>query len=318
MALSYYLMGKHADAEPLLNALIANGQVGDKEQLALLRGQCLLNLEKPAEAETVFASVMRSRSADIVRSATGGVLEAQHRQGEWAKSIATADKLLKTDAAPDYQKRALYQAAYACHQLKEFARALPNLEKLQPLVKDDPMAPHVAFFRAESDRETGKLALAAENYAAAVAGFEGDVAADVYDRLGSVRFTRARYDDAISALQKSLKLRPFDIETRPDNAGPAAEVQLSLGRSWLEKGDFSRAIESLRPLSVLIQPRRDPPANEAGPGSEGRFAAAYIGVRAALWLGRAYSRQEKYAEAEKVLSEAINKTTNRSRQSNSP
>ncbi len=299
MALSYYSMRKYAEAEPMLKALVAKGKAGDKEQLALLHGQCLLQLDKPADAEAVFASVIRSTSDGIFRNAIAGVLEAQYRQGKWTDCIASADTLLKAGTTPDYQKRALYQAAYACHQLEKFAQALPYLEKLQPLVEDDPMAPQATFFLAESYRETGKLEEAAEKYTAAVSGFKGEVAAEVYYRLGFVRFTQAKYDEAIAAFGKSL-------QTKNDGTY-AAEAQLYLGRSWLEKRDFNRAIQVLRPLSGQLTPGKPKKPRKVRPGKGGRFAAAGPNARAALWLGRAYSRQNKYEEAATVLAEGIQK-----------
>ncbi len=111
MALSYYAMQKFAEAEPLLKALIAKDQAGDKEQLALLQGQCLLHLDKPADAETVFASVIRSKSKDFVTNATAGVLEAQFRQGKWADCLATADTLLKGETGKLEEAAQKYAAA---------------------------------------------------------------------------------------------------------------------------------------------------------------------------------------------------------------
>ena len=42
LALSLYAMRNYKDTEPALNALIQKGTAGDKNQLGLLRGQCLL------------------------------------------------------------------------------------------------------------------------------------------------------------------------------------------------------------------------------------------------------------------------------------
>jgi len=46
LALSYYAAGKYAEAEPVLKALAERGLAGDREQLALLRGQCLFEMDK--------------------------------------------------------------------------------------------------------------------------------------------------------------------------------------------------------------------------------------------------------------------------------
>jgi len=293
MALSYYSMRKYAEAEPMLKALIEKGQAGDKEQLGLLRGQCLLQLDRPAEAEAVFAVVVRSRSEEAFRNAIAGVLESQYRQQKWTECMATADTLLGAEPTPAYRRRALYQAAYACYQLEKFEQALPYLEKLQPLIEGDPMAPQATFFLAESYRQTGKLDEAAAKYAAAVTGFKGAVAAEVYYRLGFVRFTQQKYDEAIEAFDQSIKTEK--------GGAFSDEALLYLGRSWLEKKEYTKAIQYLQPLSGKSKP---------GTGRKPRkrtSATAEPNVQAALWLARAYSRQGKHENAATILAEAIPK-----------
>lgn len=296
LALSYYAAGHYAAAESLLQEVIGNGRVGNKEQLTLLRAQCLLHLDRAAEAEKQFASLLASGTDAIVDSAMAGMLDAQWRQGQWATCIATADKLLARNPTPVIRKRALYQAAHACHQSGRLAQALPYLEKLQPLVKDDPMAPQVALLLAETYRATGQLDKAAEHYASTVDGFDGDVAADAHYRRGVVQFAAGRYDEAIAAFQASLELR------KPENQ--VRETKLYLGRAWLEKGDYGKAIEILAPMARTTS--SGSPADPAIFATDQRFARARVENRAALWLGRAYLRQEKYAEAETFLGDALN------------
>lgn len=286
IALGYYAAEKYKEAEPYLKAVIDNGKAGDRNQLNLLRGQCLLKLNNPQEAEKVFEAGVNSGSKYQV-PALAGMAEAQFKQGKWAEVVLSGDQLLKANPGLEYRKRGLYQGGYARHQLKKFAEAVPLLEELSKLMKDDPLDSQAAFLLAECYRESGKLVEAAAEYAVAVKGLEGPMAAEVNYRLGCVNFMQEKYDDAIAAFDQCLKK-----EAQGKFAGQAT---LFLGRSWLEKRDFGRAVNYLRQLST------QQPAQGQGP---------LPNVEAYLWLARAYSRQKNYGEASRILNEGLSKFNN--------
>lgn len=270
-ALSYYALGRHSEAEQAFKLLIEKGQEGDKDQLSVLRGQCLLKLNKPGEAELAFSLPVKTQNKYQV-IALAGLTDAQFKQSKWAETVRTAGQFLLLDDKSDYAKRAFYQGAYSYYQLQKYVEAIPLLEKLDVLSRADPNRYQAAFILAECYRETKQSAKAIEQYSLAAKGITGKPLADVYYRLGFVYFTQQAYTDAIDVFERSLQAdAASDI---------ALDCSLYLGRSCLEGKDYSGAEKVLKPLSAKS-------------------------ADAALWLGRVYSRQAQYGEAAGILQAAV-------------
>jgi TolA-binding protein len=273
VALSYYALGKHKEAEQNLKLVIQKAQEGDVNQLSVLRGQCLLKLNNPKEAEVAF-SLPAKAEGKYQMIALSGLANAQFKQSKWAATVASTGQFLKLDYKSEYAKRAFYQGAYANYQLKKFADAIPSLEKLSAISSDDPNRYQAAFILAECYRERKELTRAMDQYKLAADGIKGKPLASVYYRLGFVHFTRKEYAEAIESFGLSLKA--------DKGSDFAQDCSLYMGRARLEEKDYALAEKDLKPL---------------GNGN----------AEAALWLGRVYSRQKKYDAAAKVLKKAVSK-----------
>ncbi|MCX6068405.1 MAG: hypothetical protein NT121_22100, partial [Chloroflexi bacterium] len=57
MALSYIGAAKHAEAEPILAELGRTGKAGDPDQIAVLRAQCMMRLNRLPEAMKILEGV---------------------------------------------------------------------------------------------------------------------------------------------------------------------------------------------------------------------------------------------------------------------
>ena len=279
LALSFYALGKFAEAEPELRGVLQLGNIGDAHQLQLMLGQCLLKLGKPIEAEQAFKPV--AALADAGPSgpvALAGLAEALFKQQKWRETVQVADRLIQADPGEAHRIRGLYQAGYARHRLKQYQAAIAPLERLVAMAAGAALHQQASFLLAECAREIGDLEKAAKHYAAAT-GLEG-VEHEVFYRLGFVRFLQKQYDVAITALDRSLQLKP--------DSPFAGNARICLGRAWLEKKDYAKAIAQLKPLT----------AGTAGPA----FEAA---DEAALWLARAHTLQNEHDQAAAILGAAI-------------
>jgi TolA-binding protein len=281
IALSYYSDAKYPEAEPYLRALLENGKAGNRSQLSLFRGLCLLQMNRAADAEAVLTSVSAVASPQQVQ-ALAVLSESQIRQEKWAKAISGTDTLLKLQSGPEYRKRALFNGGWARYQLKKYAEAVPLFQELAGLVKGEDMERQTAILLAESLRETGKYAEAAASYSIAVSRSDKTASGELQGRLGCMRFLQGSWDDAIRAFEESLKLEP--------QGRMAGQSMLLSGRSWLEKKDYGKASGMFNKLIAAPAPQgqKDWPHPEA-----------------CLWLAKTYSRQNKQAEALKTLAEGL-------------
>ena len=277
LALSYYALGRFKEAEPELRAVIQLGKAGDSARLHLMLGQSLLKQAKVADAEKVFSDAEKLvGETELKPMALAGLSEALFAQSKWESATDAAERLLKLEPQPALLIRALYQAGYSRHQLKQYKEALPLFEKLLGKA-EGALKQQTAFLLAECARETGDLDKAALHYPAAVE-LKG-VEHEVYYRMGVVQFALGHYDDAIVAFSKSLEIKP--------DSNFAASAAIYSARSWLEKGKYDKVIELLQPLAQ---------GDTAGVSDE-----------AAIWLARAFTVQKQYAKASELLGAAIKK-----------
>ena len=279
IALCYYVQGMWEDAERELKGVLQRGKVGDPQRLGLMHAQSLARLQRHADARVAFAAVTGSKDEKFRIPALAGVAESWYREKNWQELVGTSDLLLKEKLSDALRKRGLYQSANAHFHLKQFDLAIPRLIELQPLVKGTPFAAQAAFMLAECYRETEQLAKAGECYALAAKGVKGEVAAEVAYRRGLIDFRLQKYNEAVSALNKSIKL---------SEKGKFADTsRLMLGRAYIELKDYKQSEVLLKGLCQ--------------PGSGDTFSAP----QAFLWYARVYSRQGKYERSEQILGEAV-------------
>lgn len=277
LAVSLYGAAKFAEAEPLLRQLLANGKFGDKQQLQVLLGECVNRLRGPAEAEKLFAdpAAMDGPNTPYRNLALVYLTECQFRQGKWLEVAATAERALKLLSKDENTSRVGYQGAYARYQLKQMDAAAASFEALLAQVANTPMEVQVAFMLGESLREGGKPAAAEPAYTQAAAKAKGEMLEEALFRLGFIRFTLGRHDDAAKSLLQCLATKPVNR---------MAEANLYLGRAYLEKSNLGQAEQSLLKVS---QPA-------------GVFAA-----EATLWLSRIHVRQNRMDDALKLLTDNL-------------
>ena len=274
MAMSYYSLGKYAEAEPLLNALVTKGTAPNVGQLRLLHAQSLLKLKKYGPAERQFIAVMgAASSAPVKATAVTGLLESQYGLKKWKAVVSSAKLLLKEKPSASAKQRAQYQLAYAAYQLKDYQAAIPHLVELQPMVTGGPLAHQVSYFLAECYRLTGELPKAAAQYRLCVKGFEGDAAAEINYRLGRVEFKQKKYKEAGSAFEEYLKQAPDGVLS--------GDAYLYLGRSYIELKQTDKAATYLDALCDGTK----------------KIAEGGDVAEAVLWRARIYSRAGQHDKA---------------------
>lgn len=280
MALSYFGAGKYAEAEPILAELGRTGKAGDAGQMALMRGQCLMRLDRIPEAEKAFASVASGSETKLQPAAFSAMAEVAFLQGKWPETIRWADKRLALSGDDaSWSARAAYQAAYANRQLRQHDAAVQRLNALLPKLKDDKgLAGQAAFLLGECCREIGRHEDAVAAYTAALANAQDAAAVDIQFRIGLTQLDMGKPAPAVESFKKALTMTPAaDLKDK---------ISLYLGRALLENGDPAAARNALQPLTQL-NPR------------------SAVSAEASLWMARAMIRQNQVKPASDFLAQAI-------------
>ncbi len=279
MALSYFGAAKYAEAEPILAELGRTGKAGDAGQLALMRGQCLMRLNRVPEAEKAFESVAGSGVPKHQSAAYSAMAEVSFLQGKWPETIQWADKLLALHGDDALQHRAAYQAAYASQQLRKHDSAIQRLNDLMPKLQDDKgLTSQVAFLLGECCREMGRHAEATAAYGLALSNAQDTAAVEIQFRIGVAQLEMGKPAPAAEAFRKTLQMKP--------SADVSQKASLYLGRAMVEAGDANGARNILQPLTQL-NPR------------------SAVSAEASLWLARALAQQNQPQEAVNLLVQAI-------------
>ena len=279
LALSYFGAAKYAEAEPILAELGRTGKAGEPEQLALMRGQCLMKLNRVLDAEKVFEGVAAGSARKHHPAAFSAMAEVSFVQGKWPQTLQWADKLLAMSSNDVWSCRAAYQAAYACQQLRQHEAAIQRLRDLIPRLKDDAaLASQSSFLLGECCREIGRHADAVSAYGIALSNAQDTAAVEIQFRVGVAHLEMGKPAPAIEAFRQALEKKP--------PAELKDKVSLYLGRAMVESGDPKGAIQILQPLTQL-NPR------------------SAVSAEASLWLARAMVRQKQSKEAVTFLGQAI-------------
>ena len=277
LALSYFGMGNYPEAGNRFMALLVKGEVGDKAQLAVLLGQCQLEARGLAQAEASFAAAAVTNGAAEFRHAALAMLtDVCFQENKWTNTFRAAESLIKADPQGPRTVRAAYQGAYARIQAGQFDEAIVTLTWLLPRVQGTPLQAPAGFLLGEAFRVTGRMEQAAEQYAVVVTNATGSFAAEAYFRLGSVNFQMKKNDAVLDAMGKSIGLQP--------KGGYSDEARLLAGRAALDKKDYHNAVYHLQAMSLATN--------------------AFSG-ESTLWFARVYSRQNNFAEAEKILTASL-------------
>lgn len=246
LGLSFYADQKFAEAEKTFAALSKNPKNPDPEQVILLHGQCLLTLDRPAEAVVVFTagSTRPGGKNPFNAQCLAGLAEAQAREKKWAEVVTAGTQFLKllSDPANPLVGRVRFHLGTAHRELEQFEEGAKVVEQLLATTggpEQTPFGQPALFLLAECRRELGNLPEARKYYELARKR-EGLLSVDALFRLGVVHFQEGNFDAAIVALETVPKEKPDSPLLEP--------ARLFLGRSLLEKKDFRRADATLATL----------------------------------------------------------------------
>jgi TolA-binding protein len=275
LGLSHYALKDYEKAKPYL-AEAAAGAIPNREQVRFLLGQCMLQLNQAAEAESTFQQVSAATvPVELKAEALAGQAEALFLQQKWAELVPVSDSLVKLEPDKPRSLRARFQGGVARQRLGQFDVAIKELVAVKDKLKDPNLVHQSVFLLAECKRETGDLKGAAEGYQLAATTHPGSFSDQSRFRLGYVHFSLTNYAAARDALVSFTKKTP--------GHAMRSQSDVLLGRSHLELKAYDKA-------RVLLAARV-----KAEPGNQD----------AALWLARTYSRQGQYADAEKHVRQAL-------------
>jgi TolA-binding protein len=276
LALSHYALNQFAEAETLLARLASNPHAPNRTVVHTIWGQCLLQLNRAADAESAYLECLKSAQANDQREpCLAGLVETLFLQQKWQELSKRADELIALAPQGAFANRTRYQCALARYELRDFKSAAAVLQPLATTLKDEPYAQHAILLLAECRRELGEWEPAIALFDQAARKMKGAHTPDALYRLGFVRFEQKKLDDAMrdfGELRGNFKDHPL--------SGPAGVL---LGRCYLDKNNVQDAINTFRGLASVPS----------------------VGAEAVLWLGRAHLRQNQFAEASQAVGPAL-------------
>ncbi|MFZ4394293.1 MAG: tetratricopeptide repeat protein [Kiritimatiellia bacterium] len=244
LALSYIGISKHAEAEPILTELSRTGKFGDPDQIAVLRAQCLMRLNRVPEAMKILEGVAGGSSKKHLPAALFTLTELSFQQGKWPETIQWADKLIALNSEDAAGLRVAYLAAYASVQLQKHESAIQRLNTLIPKLKDDTaMTSQSAFLLGESCRQLGRRAEAITAYTLALTNAASSAAIEIQFRIGMANMELGKPERAVEAFQQALTMKPAEEISR--------KITLYLGRALFESGDHKTTCTVVQPLTEL-------------------------------------------------------------------
>jgi len=273
LSLSYFKMKKYDKAEPLLAKLATNTATPQRVHVHLFLGLSRLQLKKIPQAEKAFSDGLKlSNPGNVQTSIQQGLLDVQFQQKKWKEAVETSTLLAKHKG--DIGLLGRLRGAQAMYNLRQFKEAETALAALKPMAAKKPYEQEVAFLLAEARRTQGDLKGAATEYENAARNTKGERAEEALFRLGFVRFQLKIYDQAA---------KDFGDYRSKHKKGPHYQQAGVLeGRAHLENKAFAKAEST---FDNLIKESK-------------------AGAEVYLWRARVYQRQDKYAEAIKVLTDA--------------
>jgi len=285
MGISHFQLKQYDQAAALLSQVAGDPKTPDVPRANLFWGQSLLMLGKPANAEGAFAAGIKALPKDTKETALRAnlqvsQLEALFQQKKW-KGVVDAAKSLKGKVG-NRSTRVGFQGAFALYELKQFKDAGNALTSLKPSVKGTPYEQQTHFLLAESLREQKQYKDAIKEFEVA-AGLKGGFASEALYRLGFLQFNQRDFKAAAKHFDE-FRVK-FKEQVKPQQFQNA---RIFLGRAQMELDQFKSAEKVFADLA----------------------AESKAGAKVYLWQGRVLQRQEKFAEAVKVLDLAIRKFPN--------
>jgi TolA-binding protein len=265
LALCLYSTNTHQEAADLFAGLAGKPEVQDQEQLHNLWGACLLELQKPAEAEKAFAwTIQNGKTPARKADALAAMLDVLSQQKKWADLAKRADDLAALEGAETYRETALYQAGMALVEQKAYAEAARRFASLAKDGKSEDLIHRANYQLGECAEQGGNLKEAQKYFAVAARQRAGAYVEAASYKLGATRILLGETEAGIQDLTAYLKAFP--------QSRLAPYASLYLGRGYVETRRNDAAEKQLRAV-----------AHQAGPAA----------AEAKLWLARALARQER-------------------------
>jgi len=276
LALCHYSLGDKKKAEPLFARLTEERGLKNQQEIHNLWGQCLLGLDRPAEAQRAFEwSLRRGSDHEQKELAGAGLTEALYCQSKWPEVIRSFERFRKENPESERLDRVAFQAAVAYFELTQFSKAGALLETITIKGSKSGFGQHVTFLLAECRREQGDFDAAERLFNKAAYEMTGAFGAESLFRLGFVRFQLGDYAKA--------KRNFTDLIDNHPASPHAPSAKIYLGRAHLQSGKYSQAEKEFASFS---------------PKDEGY-------TQARLWLARTHRAQQKFSPAGAVLADAI-------------
>lgn len=276
LAVSHYNLGQLKQAEPLLRELAGKREIAAQPLLHSLWGACLLEQRKFAEAEKAFAWAVKNAKdpgAQQAANARTGLIEALYHQNKWQEVVRVADEAARLAPKSPYTPRVRYEGAVARSKLKHYDQAAAVLREIIGSSKDEALIHRATFHLAECLRLSEKLAESAEFYKRAALEQKGEFGPYASYNYGMVLFLLGRHAESIKALADFRKAYP--------KSSLAAEAALYAARGHIERKEYAKAEQLLRPLAGA----------RSGP----------LTASAVLWLARMHARAGNPTQAANVL-----------------
>ena len=281
LALSHYASKQYKEASGPLAILLAKEQLDpaiSRERLVMMQGQCLLITNDKEQSKALYVSeIANLKTPAYLNAALASISDVSFSSGAWGEVIQWTTKLIAANPAKSRAARGHYQQGYAHYQLKAPQKAIESLAKIEALGADPVWTTRGLYLSGDCYNQLKKSEEAMQAFEKALPGLQGKDAIECRYRLGLTRFVLKQYEKSAEDLSAYLAA---------DAEGPhAAEAQLYLARTHLERGDLETAGEKLSSLAA----------------GQGKVAA-----RGSLWYARVYTRADPadYDRASGILATA--------------
>jgi superkiller protein 3 len=271
-AMNYFKSGKYVEAAAEFQTLVDNSPNYDSGYYML--GLSLVKMGKPAEAEQSFAKAIEINGENF--GYHHGLAKAYFDQDQYSKSVATL-KTAEPLAADAQSKFALYTLrGYAYAALEEWADAVEDLENAKKIKKDGAVLSQLGkAYYGLGHNDKAVVAFREALQVRANDPTATQLLAESLINLGAKATSDAQkanyYKEAVQHAEKYQKMKPNSYEANN-----------LVGRAALGAKDFAKAEQAFR--KVLAQ--------------KPDYCYAMVN------LGKVYTAQKLWADAESILTDA--------------
>ena len=200
----------------------------------------LLRQKKPAEAAALAAQQVSAggQSPYLVHLRMDLADGLYELPGKRPEALAVYAKIAAESPQHELAPQALYNAAFAALDLKDYEAALKHTAAFLDAYSGDRLVPDVKYVDAESNLQLKRYAEAEKAYADLVAGGKEHPEIDAWRvRLGLVSYVQKKYPETIAAL--------LPVVGSLKSADAAAEAHFLIGASCFFTDKFDDAAKSL-------------------------------------------------------------------------